>query len=124
MKQKLVNRISSLQDKILDLKKVLANDTAASYKEASQTTEMIEVYERQVCNLRQEIANEDAGMTRYTLKHDNIELVYFLVEFGADPFKKWISKESPLGKQLKDSKLKDVINIGEKSYEVVKIETV
>lgn len=123
-KQTLNNRIVELQKKVMDLKKVLAEDQFSSFREAVQTTEMIQTYERQVCNLREEIANADFGMCQYDLKCDDETISFFLVEFGADPFKKWISKASPLGQQLMHAKVGSSVTLANKEYQVINIKTI
>lgn len=120
-KQKLEQRIDKLQSKIIDLGKILSSDTAASFKETTQTTEMLQIYEKQICNLRQELANVDMGMKKFILTRNGEQRELFLVELGADPFKKWISKKSPLGMQLNEAKVGSKVTIGSDVFIVTQI---
>ncbi len=120
-KQKLEQRISNLKSKILDLGKILSNDTAASFKESTQTTEMLQIYEKQMCSLREELANVDLGMKKYMLTRGDVKKELLLVDIGADPFKNWISKKSPLGMQLEVAKVGTKVTIGSDVYQVSEI---
>ena len=98
IRQQLKSRIQQIEKHIADLKQVQNSDTGASYKEASQTNDLIINYERQVHNLKEELVNLDESYITYILLSDSgIERVFTLVNKGADPFTSRISIGSPLG---------------------------
>ena len=113
-------RINKLKTRITDLKKIMAADTNASYKEASQTEDMIQVFEKQLLELVS--IPQTNKVTTYILKDESgKKQTYFLAKANPDPFRNIISEQSPLGKKLKAAKLNDVLEHNKQRYKIFEI---
>ena len=123
----LKTRIAKLQKRINELHGIRAGETLASFNETTQTNLSIQIYEKQLQELKKELVenklHKDKSKIRiYTiLSHDGKKLKYHLTDTQPDPFNKIISRKSPLGKLLEKAKVNEHIELNGKTYQVIEI---
>ncbi|HOY46259.1 MAG TPA: hypothetical protein PKU95_01345 [Candidatus Dojkabacteria bacterium] len=104
LRKQILEEIQSKEKKLLELRKILQSDTAASYKEATQTSEMIEVLELNLMDLKNMLIQDKQYIKMIISKDDsNNDHIFYIVEKDGDPSLMRFSTASPFG--LKLSKL-------------------
>ena len=123
----LKTRIAKLQNRISELHKIRAGETLGSFNETTQTNLSIQIYEKQMQELKKELEENKLYKDKskkhiYTiLSHDGKKLKYHLTDTQPDPFNNIISSKSPLGKLLEKAKVNEHIELNGKTYQVIEI---
>jgi len=123
----LKTRIAKLQKRINELHRIRAGETLGSFNETTQTNLSIQIYEKQLQELKKELEekklHKDNSRKRiYTIiSHDGKKLKYHLTDTQPDPFNKIISRKSPLGELLEKAKVNEHIELNGKTYQVIEI---
>lgn len=115
-------KLNELQKRLLSLNKTLHEDIGASYREATQTTEMIEMLELQILDLKNELNNEKGLIRQIRVKNSNAIQEFYLLSGNGDPDKLSFSLSSPFGQILNSIKLGDKINFRGNEFLVIKID--
>lgn len=106
LRKQILEEIQSKEKKLLELRKILQSDTAASYKEATQTSEMIEVLELNLMDLKNMLIQDKQYIKMIISKdNNNNDHVFYIVGKDGDPSLMRFSTASPFG--LKLSKLNE-----------------
>jgi len=111
-------QIIDLEKKIEGLKAIKNNDMSASFKEAVQTQEIIEILEIQLAELRNTVNNPNQkGRSIHLISEDGSETITVTVTSGnPDPSKNIFSDLSPIGIRLLKSKKGDKVVFRDKTY--------
>jgi len=115
-------KLSELEKRLLVLNKTLHEDIGASYREATQTSEMIEMLEIQILDLKKEQKNEKGILKMIQVKGNGIIKVFILLEQNGNPQELSFSISSPFGQILNSVKIGDKIKFRENEYLVKKID--
>lgn len=116
-------RIIEIDAKILTLSKVYQGDIGASYKEASQTQDIISFLEKQKFELKQELEKGSITAKKFVLECLDGEIITFnVVSSNPDRANNEISIESLIGKQLMNSSQNDNIIFKGKEFSIVVVE--
>jgi transcription elongation GreA/GreB family factor len=122
LRKQILAEIQSKEKKLLELRKILQSDTAASYKEATQTSEMIEVLELNLMDLKKILDNEKNFIKKIIAQCDNKEMVFYLVKKDGDPSLMRFSLESPFGIKLDLLRPGDELNYQDRLLKIIKID--
>jgi len=116
-------RIIEIDAKILTLSKIYQGDIGASYKEASQTQDIISFLEKQKFELKQELEKGSITTKKFVLECLDGEMITFnVVSSNPDRENNEISVESLIGKQLINSSRNDKILFKGKEFRIVVVE--
>ena len=116
-------RIIEIDAKILALSKVYQGDIGASYKEASQTQDIISFLEKQKFELKQELEKGSKTAKKFILEClDGEKITFNVVSSNPDRSNNEISIESLIGKQLMSSSQNDKIIFKGKEFRIVGVE--
>jgi transcription elongation GreA/GreB family factor len=113
--------IIRLQKRLSDLKTIKNSDTAASFKEAVQTQEMIQILEIQIAELQKNNKKNIQNNIRYMLSTNNDKVEIILTYNQPDPFVSIYSINSPFGEMLLQKKIGEQIEFKGKKYIIEKI---
>jgi len=123
MSQEIQRKIKEIEDRIVELSKVYQSDIGSSYKEASQTQDLISMLEKQKFELKIQLEKGITVSKKFTLKSEDGEIIAFnVVSSDPDRAKGEISIQSNIGNQLNTSSLNDKITFKEKSFKIVAVE--
>ena len=113
------DRIIEIDARIHSLNKVYQDDMNASYKEASQTQDMISLLEKQKFELQKDL-NKGANIAKgYVLKSaDGEEIIFNVVPSDPNRADNEISEQSTIGKLLMNSAINDKIIFKEKEFTI------
>lgn len=101
LRKQILAEIQSKEKKLLELRKILQSDTAASYKEATQTSEMIEVLELNLMDLRDSLEQYEKYLKRIIAQGpNNSQSTFYIVDKDGDPSLMRFSIASPFGLRL------------------------
>jgi transcription elongation GreA/GreB family factor len=116
-------RIIEIDAKILALSKVYQGDIGASYKEASQTQDIISFLEKQKFELKQELEKGSIASKKFILKSiDGEEISFNVVSSNPDRSNNEISVDSSIGKQLISSSQDEKIIFKGKEFTIISVE--
>ena len=120
MPKTIKERIQEIDDKILSLSEVYQSDIGASYKEASQTQDIISMLERQKFELKAQLGKENQPAKEFKLKSADGEIISFkVVQANPDRQNGEISIDSSVGQELMKSPKKAEIFLNNKKYKIV-----
>jgi len=116
----LKTEIKNLEKRIEDLRQIQNADMGASFKEAVQTEEMIDVAQHRLNDLKEkhESSNGQSNLVKsYNLDSlDGKKLLVQIVNSNPDPSKNIFSAESPIGQKILKAKPGDSVNIRNTDY--------
>lgn len=117
------DKIKEIDEKILELNKVYHEDIGASYREAVQTQDMINMLKKQKNELQKDSEMEIIPSKRFILKSDDGETIIFnVVSSNPDRSNNEISIHSIIGDQLINSNSNDIILFKGKEYQITIVE--
>ncbi len=117
------DKLSELKARLLELNTILHEDIGASYREATQTSEMIEMLEMQIFDLKKQLENKDGNIIRVIEVENNGSILEFiLVKENGNPMDLSFSISSPYGEILNSIKVNDTIKFRDVDYLVKKID--
>ena len=110
------------EQKLLELRNILQKDTAASFKEATQTSEMIEILELNLFDLKHKLAHGAEYLKMITaLNQDNVEQIFYVINNDGDPAQMRFSINAPFGKLLYELKINDEFKYKEETFRIKNI---
>ena len=113
------DRINEIDAKILALSKVYQGDIGASYKEASQTQDIITLLEKQKFELKNQLEKGSGVSKRFLLEClDGEKIDFSVVASNPDRSNNEISEQSIIGKQLMNSSQNDKITFKGKEFKI------
>ncbi len=113
--EKIESKIKELKKRIKDLQSVYKGDVRESYREATQTQDMILQYQSQLEAMIKQQTNN--SLKTVVLKsHNGKKQIYKLTTSKPDPSNGIISLDSPIGKKLNTAQKGDSVQIGEIDY--------
>lgn len=115
-------KLKELEQRLLVLNKTLHEDIGASYREATQTSDMIEMLELQILDLKKELKNEKGLLKMIRATNNGLVKDFLLLEQNGDPEELSFSISSPFGKILNSVKIGDKIKFRDDEYLVTKID--
>lgn len=123
LRKQILDEIHSKEKKLLELRKILQSDTAASYKEATQTSEMIEVLELNLLDLRDSFNNEDQYIKRIKAQvlEDKVH-IFYIVDKDGDPSRMRFSMASPFGLKLSQLGIGEKFQYQSREFTIIKID--
>ena len=123
MSQEIQNKIVEIETRIDELNKVYQSDIGSSFKEASQTQDLISMLEKQKFELKTQLEKGVTISKKFTIKCEDGETISFnVVSSDPDRSKGEISIQSHIGNQLNDSSLNDTITFKEKTFKIIAVE--
>lgn len=120
MENKLKKEIQKIKSRIEELKQVANSDIGASFKEAVQTQDMIKMLEIRLHDLIEEdIGRGKDSQTSFVLKSQKGQSIRVIITDGnPDPANNIFSHESPIGKEVTESKPGDKIKLRGEIYTI------
>lgn len=115
-------KLKELEQRLLVLNKTLHEDIGASYREATQTSDMIEMLELQILDLKKELKNEKGLLKMIRATNNGLVKDFLLLEQNGDPEELSFSISSPFGQILNSVKIGDKIKFRDDEYLVTKID--
>jgi len=123
LRKQILDEIQSKEKKLLELRKILQSDTAASYKEATQTSDMIEVLELNLMDLRDSLEQFEQYSKRIIAKaHNNSEATFYIVDKDGDPSLMRFSIASPFGSKLNQLLDGDKFQYQDQEFTIIKVD--
>jgi hypothetical protein len=123
LRKQILEEIQSKEKKLLELRKILQSDTAASYKEATQTSEMIEVLELNLMDLKDMLIQDEQYIKMIISKdNNNNDHFFYIVEKDGDPSLMRFSTSSPFGFKLSQLQKGDKFQYQDQELTIISID--
>jgi hypothetical protein len=115
-----IDEIKKLQVRLDNLRKIYTEDIGASYKEAAQTEDMINMLELQMRELKKTGKNTEKDVKEFVLKDTDGNLINVWVGDGnPEPSQNKFTSSSPIGKGLLLKNKGDRLMLRGVNYEIL-----